>query len=289
MPGGGASAYRYIAPLLVLELVFVFVPLCIGFYYSLHRADYFQITSFRGFANYAQVLSSPVVIESLVATAVFSLGALVLTFVVGLALAVRLEADTRLNVFLRAVVLVPYIIAMLVGSLLLKWIFSTDGGISQLLLGPFGMADTSILADARGAMGALIFNALWRDCGFAMILLMAGLKGIPLELYAAARVDGAGGWYTFRRITLPLMRIPIFITLVRLLIHFVNVLTFALVLTGGGPNNATLTMGLTMYRMGFVDYRIGQANALALLVFVFNLMLIFVLLRLFAERRGGVA
>ena len=281
------QAYRYIAPLLAIELALVLVPLGIGFYYSLHRADYFQITTFRGFANYLQVITSPLVIESLAATAVFSIGALFFTFIVGFWLALRFAEDTRLNVFMRAVVLVPYIIAMLVGSLLLKWIFSSDGGISQLVLAPVGLGSSSILADPRGAMGALIFNALWRDCGFAMILLMAGLKGIPLELYAAARVDGASAWYRFCRITLPLMRIPIFVTVVRLLIHFVNVLTFALVLTGGGPNNATLTMGLAMYRMGFVDYRIGQANALAILVFLFNLILIAVLLRLFAERRAS--
>ena len=289
MLGSSRTAYRYIAPILVLEVLLVLVPLGIGFWYSLHRADYFQITAFRGLDNYRQVLSSTVFLESVIATTIFSLGALFLTFVVGFALAIRLEQDSRLNVFLRAVVLVPYIIAMLVGSLLLKWIFSTDGGIAPMLLGPLGMADTGILADQRTAMGALIFNGLWRDCGFAMILLMAGLKGIPLELYAAARVDGASAWMRFRTITLPLMRIPIFITLVRLLIHYVNVLTFALVLTGGGPNNSTLTMGLTMYRMGFVDYRIGQANALSLMVFAFNLVLIFALLRLFAERRSGAA
>lgn len=281
--------WRWIAPLLAFEAGLVLVPLAIGFWYSLHRADYFQITAWRGFANYAQVLASPVVAESVVATTIFSLGALFLTFTVGFALALRFEADTRLNVVMRAVVLVPYVIAMLVGSLLLKWIFSADGGISQLAMVPLGLGDTSILADQRGAMGALMFNALWRDCGFAMILLMAGLKSIPFDLYAAARVDGAGAWMRFRRITLPLMRIPIFITLVRLLIHFVNVLTFALVLTGGGPNNATLTMGLAMYRMGFVDYRIGQANALALLVCLFNLVLILCLLRLFAERRRVVS
>ena len=89
----------------------------------------------------------------------------------------------------------------------------------------------------------------------------------------------------FRRITLPLMRIPILITLVRLLIHFVNMLTFALILTGGGPDNATETVVLKMYRLGFVDLPLGQANALALLVFLFNLVLVAVLLALF--RRGG--
>ena len=135
-------------------------------------------------------------------------------------------------------------------------------------------------------MAALVFNAVWRDSAFAMILLLAGLKGISPQLYAAARVDGASAWYRFRRITLPLLRVPILITLVRLLIHFVNVLTFALILTGGGPNNATQTMGLAMYRIGFVDFRLGQANALAILVLLFNLVLIAVLLRCSGSERG---
>jgi len=283
-----SGLYRFVIPVVAIEILFVAVPLAIGFYYSLHRADYFQITTFRGLDNYWMVLTSPLVIESLLATAVFSVFSLIFTFVLGFALALHLERDTRLNVFLRAVVLVPYIIAMLVGSLLLKWIFSKDAGVMHMMLGPFGFGDVSVLADPGTAMGALIFNAVWRDCAFAMILLLAGLKGVSPQLHAAARVDGASAFYRFRRITLPLLRIPIFITLVRLLIHFVNVLTFALVLTGGGPNNATQTMGLAMYRMGFVDFRLGQANALAFLVFLFNLVLIFILLRLFRERRAAL-
>ncbi len=119
-----------------------------------------------------------------------------------------------------------------------------------------------------------------------MILLLAGLKAIPAELFAAARVDGAGAWMRFSRITLPLMRIPLLIAVVRLLMHFVNVLTYALILTGGGPNNATQTLGLAMYRLGFVDFRLGEANALAILVFVFNLALIAVNLLLFRKRGG---
>jgi len=270
---------------LAIEILFVGVPLVIGVYYSLHKADYFQLTDFVGFANYITVLQSPVVRESLAATAIFSIFSLALTFGVGLALALYLERDTRLHVFTRAVVLVPYTIAMLVGSLLLKWIFSKDAGIMYLALGPLGLPDISVLADPNSAMAALVYNAVWRDSAFAMILLMAGLKGIDVQLYAAARVDGASAWYRFRRITLPLLRVPILITLIRLLIHFVNVLTFALVLTGGGPNNATQTMGLAMYRMGFVDFRLGPANALAFLVLLFNLVLIFILLRLFRQRR----
>jgi len=90
MQGQGGTAWRWVAPVLVLEVVLVLVPLCIGFWYSLHRADYFQITAFRGLQNYVQVLSSPIFLESVVATAVFSLGALFLTFIVGFSLAIRL-------------------------------------------------------------------------------------------------------------------------------------------------------------------------------------------------------
>jgi len=218
---------------------------------------------------------------------IFTAGALVLTLTVGFALALHLERDTRWNVAVRAAALVPYVISMLVGSLLLRWMFSRDAGLISAALGPFGLGDATILADPHLAMAALIFNAVWRDSAFAMILLLAGLKSIPPELYAAARVDGASAFYRFRRITLPLMRIPILITVVRLMIHFVNVLTFALILTGGGPNNATQTLGLAMYRLGFVEFRMGEANALAFLVFLFNLVLIAVNLTLFRQRRGA--
>jgi multiple sugar transport system permease protein len=134
-------------------------------------------------------------------------------------------------------------------------------------------------------MAALVFNAMWRDAAFAMIMLLAGLKSIPPALHLAARVDGADAWMRFRRITLPLLRIPILITIVRLLIHFVNILTFPLILTGGGPGNATEVVVLRMFRLGFQDHILGPANALAILVFLANLALVAMLLLLF--RRAG--
>lgn len=280
-------AFGFVAPLVILEIVFVTIPLILGIYYSLYRVDYFELTTFRGLDNYSRMLTSPTILSALVATTVFTIGALLLTLTVGMALALHLERDSRWNVAVRAVALVPYVIAMLVGSLLLRWMFSKDAGLIGAALGPFGLGEATVLADPTAAMGALIFNAVWRDSAFAMILLLAGLKSIPPELFAAARVDGAGPFMRFRRITVPLMRIPILITLVRLMIHFVNVLTFSLILTGGGPNNATQTLGLAMYRLGFVEFRLGEANALAILVFLFNIVLIAINLLLFRQRRGA--
>ena len=287
MRPGTVTALGMVLPLVAIEVAFVALPLALGAYYSLFRVDYFELTQFRGLGNYLIVLTSPVLRQALLTTAIFSVASLVLTLVIGMGLALRLQADTRGNVVMRAVVLVPYVISMLVGSLLLRWIYSRDAGISGLLLGPMGLGDFSILADPHAAMAALVSNAVWRDSAFAMIVLMAGLKSIPGQLYAAAQVDGANGWMRFTRITLPLLRIPILIAVVRLLIHFVNELTFALILTGGGPDNATQTLGLASYRLGFVDFRLGEANALAMLVFVFNIVLIICNLALFRQRRAS--
>ena len=274
-------ALRLVIPALVIEFLFVFVPLGVGLYYSLHSVRFFQVGDFVGLDNYLSVLRSPTVLNSFMVTAIFSFGSLILTFTVGFALALHLERDCKSSVFMRAVVLVPYVISMLVGSLLLKWILSQDSGVPQTILGPMGITDFSVFANPSSAMGALIYNAVWRDSAFAMILLLAGLKSIPLELYGAAQVDGASAWYRFRRLTLPLLKMPMLITLVRLFMHFINSLTFQLILTAGGPVNSTETVALRTFRLGFEDYQLGRANSLSFVVFLINVVLIILLIRMF--------
>ena len=285
--GSGLSQgfpYALVMPALILEAVFVFVPLGVGLYDSFYRIKYLHMGRFIGFDNYVQVVTDPLFLSSIGITAFYSFASLFFTFIVGFALALWLERDTRWNVLMRAVVLVPYIVAMVVGSLLLKWIFSLDSGLMPLFLGPFGLRNVSILADPKLALAALVFNAFWRDTALAMILLMAGLKTIPLSLYSAARVDGAGPLYTFWRITLPLMRVPIVITTVRLLLLFTNILTYPLVLTGGGPNGATETIVLRMYRVGFEDNLLGRGNAMAIMLFLFNAVVVVTIVALFRQR-----
>jgi len=279
------TAYLMFAPALFVEAALVVAPLMIGGWYSLHDVRFFKIRSFVGFDNYMSILASPAVLNSLVVTAIFSFFALFFTFALGFALALWLQRDTGPNAMMRAIVLIPYMIAMLVGSMLLKWIYARESGIAPLVLGAFGMGDVSILADPQLAMGGLVFNAIWRDCAFAMIMLLAGLKSVPPQIFDAARVDGAGKILIFRKIVLPLLRIPILITVIRLFIHFVNTLTFPLILTGGGPANATETLVLKMFRLGFQDHVLGPANALAILIFAGNMVLVSVLLLLFRKAR----
>lgn len=279
------AAYQMLWPAVALETALVLTPLAVGFWYSLHSVRFFRIRSFVGADNYLEVISSPLVVNSLIVTAIFAISALVVTFLVGFALALWLERDTATSVLMRVIVLVPYMIAMLVGSMLLKWIFAQESGLMPLLLAPFGLGDVSILSDPKTAMAALVFNAMWRDGAFAMIMLLAALKSVPTQIFQAARVDGASSFYILRRITIPLLRIPIMITIVRLFIHFVNTLTFPLILTGGGPANATEAIVLRMFRLGFQDHVLGQANALAILIFAANVVMVAMLLLLFRQAR----
>ena len=272
-------------PAVVIEAALVLTPLAVGFWYSLNNVRFFRIRNFVGLDNYLEVISSPLVLNSLIVTAVFAISALVLTFFVGFALALWLERDTSTSVLMRVIVLVPYMISMLVGSMMLKWVFANESGLAPLLLAPFGVGDISILSEPKTAMAALVFNAMWRDGAFAMIMLLAALKSVPAQLFQAARVDGASTFYILRRITIPLLRIPIMITIVRLFIHFVNTLTYPLILTGGGPADATETIVLRMFRLGFQDHLLGQANALAILIFVANVIMVAMLLRLFRQAR----
>ena len=272
-------------PAVVIEAALVLTPLAVGFWYSLNNVRFFRIRNFVGLDNYLAVISSPLVLNSLIVTAVFAISALVLTFFVGFALALWLERDTSTSVLMRVIVLVPYMISMLVGSMMLKWVFANESGLAPLLLAPFGVGDISILSEPKTAMAALVFNAMWRDGAFAMIMLLAALKSVPAQLFQAARVDGASTFYILRRITIPLLRIPIMITIVRLFIHFVNTLTYPLILTGGGPADATETIVLRMFRLGFQDHLLGQANALAILIFAANVIMVAMLLRLFRQAR----
>lgn len=280
------AAYRFLIPAVAVEGAFVLLPILICLYNSFHRMDFLERRGFVGLDNYIAVVTSSYFLSSLGVTITFSLLALVVTFVLGFALALFLERDTRLNVLGRAIVLVPYVISMLVGSLLLRWLILPDAGLVPIALASMNIGETAILADPQNAMAALVYNAMWRDCAFATILLMAGLKSVPLQLYQAADIDGASRLYQFRRITLPLLKIPIQITLARLLIHFVNSVTFPLVLTNGGPNGATETMGLGLYRLGFTAFKFSEANAWAFMILVLNLFLIYGLFRFTKNRRN---
>jgi multiple sugar transport system permease protein len=158
-------------------------------------------------------------------------------------------------------------------------------GRNAVFVQGFGVAPVNWLGEPNLAMTALILVDVWRAAPYAMILLLAGLQGIPHELYEAAAIDGATRARAFFAVTVPLMRPAMLILLVLLTIVDFNVVVAMLVLTGGGPGTATETMSLRMYNEAFTYTRMGPASAIAMIIFAANLVLTVVYIRLLRTER----
>jgi multiple sugar transport system permease protein len=164
--------------------------------------------------------------------------------------------------------------------LIFRWILNVDFGLlNALFVEALGLPRVQWLGDPFLAMASLIAVNVWRGAPYAMVLLLAGLQGIPRELYEAAAIDGAGRVRSFLSVTLPLMRGPILVLVVLTTILDFNVVVAMLVLTGGGPGTATEAMSLRMYHEAFTYTRMGPASAIAVIIFAINLVLTLVYLR----------
>jgi multiple sugar transport system permease protein len=173
----------------------------------------------------------------------------------------------------------PSVLSGVAVALLWRWLFSTEFGLFNSLLFNFGIVGPSWLGDERWALPSLIFMSVW-GVGAGTIIYLAGLQGIPTDLYEAAQVDGATGWDRFWAVTLPMMTPILFFQLVTGLIAALQIFTQAFIMTKGGPNNATLFLLLYLYRNAFEYFRMGFASALAWVLFLYILVLTLLLFRL---------
>src|SRR5262249_23672046 len=188
-------------------------------------------------------------------------------------LALALFAALLLNVqvkgtsFYRTLYYLPSIIPIVANSMLWAWMFNADYGLLNQFLGFFGVKGPLWLTDPAWAKPALVFMSWW-TIGGQMVILLAGLQGIPEHLYGAAAIDGANWWHRFRAVTLPLLTPSLFFNLIVALIGALQVFTQAYVMTRGGPQFATLFYILYLYQSAFEDFKMGYASALAWVLFV---------------------
>ncbi|HMP39403.1 MAG TPA: sugar ABC transporter permease [Roseiflexaceae bacterium] len=162
--------------------------------------------------------------------------------------------------------------------MLWRWLFNAEFGIINVLIGFTGLRGPAWLTDPNWALTALIITSLWGVGGTTLIFL-AGLQGIPQELYEAAEIDGANRLMQFRNITLPLISHVTFFNLVLGIIGALQVFTDAFVITGGGPNNATLFLAIYLYRHAFLFLNMGYAAALAWVMFIIVMILTLLVFR----------
>lgn len=259
------SGVKFVLPALsVIGLVAVF-PVFYVFYLSLHRKVLtFNISTFIGLDNYIYLLGDSRFWNALKNTAYFTGVSVALELILGLSIAVLLNRAFKGKGFMRAVVLIPWAVPTVVSAKMWEWIYNTDFGILNYILG----TDINWLGSTFWAINAAIFMDVWKTTPFVALLLIAGLQVIPKDLYSAAKVDGAGSWYIFTRITLPLLMPVILIVLIFRTLDAFRVFDAVYILTGGGPANTTETLSIYAYKVLFQLLQFGYGSTLSVIVFL---------------------
>ncbi len=255
----------FVMPAVVLLAAVTVYPLLSVLYLSLQRRlPIFGITKFTGFDNYRFLLSDDRFWNAIGNTVYFTAVSVALELLLGLAGALLLNRNFRFKGLATAAVLVPWAIPTVVSARMWEWIYNTDFGVLNYLLG----LRINWLGSPFWALNAAVFMDVWKTTPFAVILLLAGLKMIPRELYQAARIDGAGAWPTFTKITLPLLMPVIVVVLIFRTLDAFRVFDAVYVLTGGGPANTTETLSIYAYKVLFQTLQFGYGSTLSVVEFL---------------------
>lgn len=278
------AGYLFILPWVCGFLVFVLFSLVMAFYTSLTDWNLLSPARWVGFANYNAVLHDDLFWKSLRVTLIYVCTSVPLGIALGFSMALLLNQKVRGLSFWRLVYYFPAVLSGVAVSLMWIWVFNPDFGIVNLALSLVGIPGPGWIADTHWALPSIVVMSLW-GAGGGMIIYLAGLQGIPTELYEAAQIDGASVWKKFSFITVPMMTPVIFFNLIMGAISGFQVFTEAYVITGGGPDNATLMYGLYLYMNAFKYFKMGYASALAWILF---LIILAITSLLFATSRRWV-
>lgn len=261
--------YVFISPWLLAFVAFEAYPILSGFYHSFTdwtatgRAE-----RFVGLDNYVEAFTRDPLFWKAVSNTIYFIGVSVpFGIIAAFALAMMLNSKISGTTLYRTIYYLPSVVPAVAAVIVWIFIFETRRGILNFGLELVGLPAIRWLSDPAWAMPALIIMSLW-SIGASMIIFLAGLQGIPQELYEAAEVDGANGWHNLWRITVPLMTPTIFFNLVMSLVAAFQAFNNAFIMTNGGPNNATLLYMLHLYNNAFRYFRMGYASALAVVLFI---------------------
>lgn len=277
--------YLLLLPALLLVFTVTVYAMLYAFEHSLYAASLLKKGAFVGFKNYADLLTDPTVHSNLLSTLLFLAGAIPLTILFGLVLALLLNQPLRFRGLMRTLVLLPWITSYLIAALLWKWLLNADYGPVVALLASLGLPRVDFLG-TRLAMLSLILTTVWHSMAFAMVIMLAALQQVPDNLRWAAEVDGASRWLRFHRIVFPLIKPSVLVCVIVMSLHYLNIITLPLILTGGGPNRATELISLRLFNEAFVFYNTGFASAIAILVLVLNILLTAVYITLLRRKKA---
>ena len=287
--GGGwrrdLTGWAFAAPFVILFGVFLAIPILVSFvlsFTSFNQRDLVNPigTSFVGLDNYGRLLSDPKFWKSLINTFYFVGVGVPLTLAIGLLIASALSRGiTKFRTAFRVGYYLPVITSIVAIAVVWRFLLNPDIGLINVALGSIGIQGPDWLASKTLAMPSIIAMAVWRNLGFAMVVFIAGLQAIPVSLYEAASIDGAGRWSAFRYVTLPMLRPTILFMLVITTIGYLQLFEEPFVMTAGGPLDSTLSVTMYMYQQGFQFFKQGYASAIAYVLFVIVAVIAFLQFR----------
>lgn len=270
----------FLAPSLIPLALFTLGPMAASLGLSFLHWDLLRPPRLVGLTNFTNLLGDLEFRAAVGHTFFFIAGYLPLVYVGGLALSLALNQKLRASSFFRATYFLPVVTSWVVVALVWKWLLNPQSGIVNFVLGLIGITGPGWWTDPAWAMPSIILASAWKDLGFVMIILLAGLQAIPEDYYEAAAVDGAGRWARFRHITLPLLSPASFFVLVISLVNSFQVFDQVWVMTGGGPAGATSVVVEQIVQHAFRYSQMGYAAAMSWVLFVAILVITFVQFRL---------
>lgn len=263
-------AYLLVAPAVILIALMMIYPIVQTIFFSVSKVQLPALkTSFVGLDNFARIFADEETGPLVQRTLVWIVGGVALKMALGLAAALVFNAKVRGTVWMRVLVILPWAIPSVVGANLWRWIVQTDAGVLNQTLRSLGLGGWALnwLGSPDTAMLTVIVAYSWGGFAFVMLLILARLQGLPEEINEAARVDGANWWQVFRYITLPSLTGVLAVALILEIVSGINSFDTLMIMTGGGPANATRIWGIDIYKTGFTDFNLGGAAAQSVLMF----------------------
>ena len=261
------QGYLFILPWFIGFLVFTAGPLIAALGFSFTDWNGFSTMEWIGFENYIQLTRDSRFWQSLKVTLVFTIFYLTLNLIIGFALALVMNQPVRGMRLFRTIYYLPAVLSGVAVAVLWSFLFHREFGALNWMLGLIGIKRIGWIVSESWALPSIIIMELWR-VGSTIIIFLAGLQGIPPELYEAAEVDGANRRWRLWSITIPLMSPSIFFVLIVSFINTMQVFTQAYIMTRGGPNYATFFYSMNLYQTTFRELRLGYASAQAGVLFV---------------------
>lgn len=261
-------AYAFLLPNFLGFLTFTLVPVLFSFVLCTMEWDTSNPIKFVGLKNFITMFKDEGFYISLLNTIYYTLTVVPGTLVLSLILALALSKGTKLTNFFRSLFFFPYISSLVAVAVAWNMLFQPDMGPINEILRSLGISNPpGWTASTVWAMPAIIFVGIWKTMGYYMIIYIAGLNDIPVQLYEAATVDGANSWQKFRKITVPMLTPTTFFVTIMLLINSFKVFDQIAVMTNGGPGRATNVLVYYIYNQAFVNFKMGYASAVALVLF----------------------